>query len=209
MNLTIYDKMTEQLTVLLSSMNAASNEEPTPIPFKLVIPVEVQDYLSTRRAALSDASCRAEDTLSTHLTWVEYHQTMAKTTPLVDMVAWEIAYQELASSYSTTVEAIACIKMSMSPDPANPFITIKGLKPMLVDEKTTPEYVALANVYAEENDWDLTELKPPILSLSLEDMSSFDDMVKHVFEGMGIDSSPPPFIEVLLNTQAGDDVTLA
>jgi hypothetical protein len=83
------------------------------------------------------------------------------------------------------------------------------LKPMLVDDKTTPEYVALANRLAEALEWDLTELKPPLVALSLEDMSSFDDMVKHVFEGMGIDSTPPTFLEVVLDTQAGDDVTLA
>ncbi len=202
MSLTIYDDMQAHLNSVLQSMNQVK-------PFHILIPAEVQDYLSTRRGALSDASCRAEDTLSTHLTWVEYHQSMMKSTPLVDMVAWELAYQELASAYSTTVESIACLKMSMSPDPANPYITVKGLKPMLVDDKTTPEFVALANAHAEDYDWDLTELKPPILSLSLEDMSTFDDMVKHVFEGMGIDSDPPPFIEVVLNTQAGDDVTLA
>lgn len=207
--MTIYDKMTEELTLLLSNMNTVSNEAPLPPPFRIVIPDEVQNYLSTRRAALSDASCRAEDTLSTHLTWVEYHRSMIKSTPLVDMIAWELAYQELAGSHDTTVEAIACLKMSMSPDPANPYITVKGLKPMLVDDKTTPEFVALANAHAEENDWDLTELKPPVIALSLEDMATFDDMVKHVFEGMGIDSDPPPFIEVVLNTQAGDDVTLA
>ena len=200
--MTIYDDMQAHLNSVLQSMNQVK-------PFHILIPAEVQDYLSTRRGALSDASCRAEDTLSTHLTWVEYHQSMMKSTPLVDMVAWELAYQELASAYSTTVESIACLKMSMSPDPANPYITVKGLKPMLVDDKTTPEFVALANAHAEDYDWDLTELKPPILSLSLEDMSTFDDMVKHVFEGMGIDSDPPPFIEVVLNTQAGDDVTLA
>jgi len=196
--LTIYESMNEHLSMLLNSMNTV-----------IVIPTEVQDYLSIRRAALSDASCRAEDTLSAHLTWVEYHRSMMKSTPVVDMIAWELAYQNLASVFSTTVETIACLKMSMSPDPANPYITIKGLKPMLVDNKTTPEFVALANAHAEELEWDLTELKPPVFALSLEDMSTFDDMVKHVFEGMGIDSDPPPFIEVVLNTQAGDDVTLA
>ncbi len=207
--MTIYDNMTEHLSALLHSMNIVSNEPPAPPPFNILIPIEVQDYLSIRRAALSDASCRAEDTLSTHLTWAEYHRSMMKSTPVVDMVAWELAYQNLASSHDTTVETIACLKMSMSPDPANPYITIKGLKPMLVNNKTTPEFVALANAHAEELEWDLTELKPPVIALSLEDMSTFDDMVKHVFEGMGIDSDPPPFIEVVLNTQAGDDVTLA
>ncbi len=200
--MTIYDGMQAHLNSVLQSMNQVK-------PFHILIPAEVQDYLSIRRAALSDASCRAEDTLSTHLTWVEYHQSMAKSTPIIDMIAWELAYQELASAYSTTVESIACLKLSLSPDPANPYITVKGLKPMLVDDKTTPEYVALANAHAEDYDWDLTELKPPMLALSLEDMTTFDDMVKHVFKGMGIDSSPPPFMEIVLNTQAGDDVTLA
>ena len=204
--MTIYDKMTKHLKAVLLLMTNSYDENKST---HILIPSKVQDYLSTRRAALSDASCRAEDTLSTHLTWVEYHRSMLKSTPLVDMVAWELAYQELATAYSVTVEAIACFKMSMSPDPANPYITIKGFKPMVVDEKTTPEYVALANAVGDDYDWDLTELKPPVIALSLEDMSTFDDMVKHVFEGMGIDSDPPPFLEVVLNTQAGDDVTLA
>lgn len=204
--MTIYDKMTKHLTALRESMKNSYDENNST---HILIPSEVQDYLSTRRGALSDASCRAEDTLSTHLTWVEYHQSMMKSTPLVDMIAWELAYQELASAYSTTVEAIACLKMSMSPDPANPYIIIKGLKPMVVDEKTTPEYVALANAVGDDYDWDLSQLKPPVLALSLEDMSTFDDMVSQVYEAMGVDMTPPPFIEVILNTQAGDDVTLA
>ena len=134
---------------------------------------------------------------------------MMKSTPLVDMIAWELAYQELATAFSASVEAIACLKMSMSPDPANPYITIKGFKPMVTDDKTTPEYVALANAVGDDYDWDLTELKPPLIALSLEDMSTFDDMVTQVYEAMGVDMTPPPFIEVILNTQAGDDVTLA
>jgi hypothetical protein len=177
--------------------------------FHIQIPLAANSYIAHRRNALSNASVRAQDTVSTHLTWMQYHQQMTEQTPIVDMVAWELAYKELATTYSTTVEAIACLKMSMSPDPAKPYITVKGLKPMLVDDKTTPEYVALANRLAEALEWDLTELKPPLVALSLEDMSSFDDMVKHVFEGMGIDSTPPTFLEVVLDTQAGDDVTLA
>jgi hypothetical protein len=137
---------------------------------------------------------------------------MVKETPIVDMVAWELAYKELATTYSTTVEALNCLDMVMSSDPANPLIKVKGVKPALFEDKTTPEYVALANSLAEELEWDLTELRPPALALSIEDMNSFDDMVKHVFKGMGIDSSviqSPSFLEVILDTQAGDDVTLA
>ena len=90
-----------------------------------------------------------------------------------------------------------------------PYIKVKGLKPALVEDKTTPEYVALANRLAEELEWDLTELRPPLVALNLNDMSTFDDMVKHVFKGMGIDEEPPTFLDVVLDTQAGDDVTLA
>jgi hypothetical protein len=200
--LTIYDSMHDHLNGLLQSLLQVKD-------FHIQIPLAANSYIAHRRNALSNASVRAQDTVSTHLTWMQYHQQMTEQTPIVDMVAWELAYKELATTYSTTVEAIACLKMSMSPDPAKPYITVKGLKPMLVDDKTTPEYVALANRLAEALEWDLTELKPPLVALSLEDMSSFDDMVKHVFEGMGIDSTPPTFLEVVLDTQAGDDVTLA
>jgi len=207
--LTIYDNMTEHLTLLLSNMNTVSNVEPAPPPFTILIPTEVQDYLSTRRNALSDASVRAQDTVSTHLTWSQYHHQMSEQTPIIDMVAWELAYKELATTYSTTVEALNCIDMAMSSDPAKPYIKVKGLKPALVEDKTTPEYIALANRLAEELEWDLTELRPPLVALNLNDMSTFDDMVKHVFKDMGIDSTPPTFLEVVLDTQAGDDVTLA
>jgi len=181
-------------------------------PQVMKIPLAANSYIAHRRNALSDASVRAQDTVSTHLTWMQYHQDMVKETPIVDMVAWELAYKELATTYSTTVEALNCLDMVMSSDPANPLIKVKGVKPALFEDKTTPEYVALANSLAEELEWDLTELRPPALALSIEDMNSFDDMVKHVFKGMGIDSSviqSPSFLEVILDTQAGDDVTLA
>lgn len=207
MNLTIYDAMQAHLQKLYESFEKVVFGEH--ISSRLHIPLAANSYIAHRRNALSNASVRAQDTASKHLTWVQHHQQLAEQTPIIDMVAWELAYKELATTYSTTVEAIACLKMSMSPDPAKPYITIKGLKPMLVDDKTTPEFVALANRLAEELEWDLTELKPPLVALSLEDMSSFDDMVKHVFEGMGIDSTPPTFLEVVLDTQAGEDVTLA
>jgi len=199
MNLSIYDSMQAHLNSI-------------GFPQVMKIPLAAKSYIAHRRNALSDASVRAQDTVSTHLTWMQYHQDMVKETPIVDMVAWELAYKELATTYSTTVEALNCLDMVMSSDPANPLIKVKGVKPALFEDKTTPEYVALANSLAEELEWDLTELRPPALALSIEDMNSFDDMVKHVFKGMGIDSSviqSPSFLEVILDTQAGDDVTLA
>lgn len=149
MNLTIYDSMHDHLNGLLQSLLQVKD-------FHIQIPLAANSYIAHRRNALSNASVRAQDTVSTHLTWMQYHQQMTEQTPIVDMVAWELAYKELATTYSTTVEAIACLKMSMSPDPAKPYITVKGLKPMLVDDKTTPEYVALANRLAEALEWDLT-----------------------------------------------------
>jgi len=207
MNLTIYSSMQAHLQELYESFDKVAFGEHT--SSRLHIPLAANSYIAHRRNALSDASVRAQDTVSIHLTWMQYHQQMADETPLIDMVAWELAYKELATTYSTTVEALNCIEMAMSSDPANPYIKVKGLKPALVEDKTTPEYVALANRLAEELEWDLTELRPPALALSPDDMTSFDDMVKHVFQGMGIDSTPPSFLEVVLETQAGDDVTLA
>ena len=207
MNLSIYDSMQAHLQGVYESFEKVVFGEHT--SSRIHIPLAANSYMAHRRNALSNASVRAQDTVSTHLTWMQYHQDMMNQTSIVDMVAWELAYKELATTFSTTVEALNCLDMAMSSDPANPYIKVKGLKPALDEDKTTPEYIALANRLAEQLEWDLTELRPPALALSLEDMTSFDDMIKHVFKDMGIDSTPPSFLEVVLETQAGDDVTLA
>lgn len=201
MNLTIYDGMHDHLKGLHESMEQVK-------PFGIQIPPMAREYITYRRAALSDASVRAQDTASKHITWLHYYQQMDQEA-VVDMVAWELTYKELATTYSTTVEALNCLEMSMSSDPATPYIKVKGLKPMTEDDKTTPEYVALATVLAEDNDWDMAELLPPILALSHEDMISFDEVVEHVFKDMGVSDTPPSFLEVILNSDTGVDVSLA
>lgn len=171
--------------------------------FHLPLPSRVNNYISLRRDALSTASCRAEDTLGTHLTWVHYHMDMMKQTELVDTVAWEMLYQKLAASYATSIEEINCLHMAISGDPAKPYVRVAGVKPMHMNEKTTPEFVAYANRYAESYDWDLAELYPPALALSFEEVSMFDDMVKQMFGG-----DTMSFFDVA-NQPSGDDVSLA
>ena len=50
------------------------------------LPEEVSFYLHTRRKALSSCSGRARYTASTHLTWITYHQNIAKNAALVPFV---------------------------------------------------------------------------------------------------------------------------
>ena len=174
------------------------------------LPEEVSFYLHTRRKALSSSSCRAQDTASTHLTWITYHQNIAQNAPLVDGIAWELCYQALAMKYGVSVDEINCIDMGISGDPAKNVIKIRGIKPMLTsDNKTTPEFVAYANAHAEEFGWDIAELHPPALALSLEDMNQFDDLIASVLSDMGVEGNTPTFLDVMMGGDIGEDVFLA
>ena len=205
--LKIYPQMNARVEKLIANMKLDSiesiNGETIGDSFHLPLPSRVNNYISLRRDALSTASCRAEDTLGTHLTWVHYHMDMMKQTELVDTVAWEMLYQKLAASYATSIEEINCLHMAISGDPAKPYVRVAGVKPMHMNEKTTPEFVAYANRYAESYDWDLAELYPPALALSFEEVSMFDDMVKQMFGG-----DTMSFFDVA-NQPSGDDVSLA
>ncbi len=205
--LKIYSQMKTRINKLLSYMKLDSieskNAQVIGDSYRLPLPSRVNNYISLRRDALSTASCRAEDTLGTHLTWVHYHMDMMKQTELVDTIAWEMLYQKLAATYSTSIEEINCLHMAISGDPAKPYVLISGLKPMHQNEKTSPEFVAYANRYAESYDWDLAELYPPALALSFDEVSMFDDMVKQMFGGDSVS-----FFDAV-NQPSGDDVSLA
>jgi len=205
--LKIYPQMNARVEKLIASMKLDSiesiNGQIIGDSFHLPLPTIVSNYISIRRDALSTASCRAEDTLGLHLTWVHYHMDMMKQTELVDTIAWEMLYNRLSTKYATSVEEINCLHMAISGDPAKPYVRVAGVKPMHIDEKTTPEFVAYANRYAEAYDWDLAELYPPALALSFEEVSMFDDMIKHVFGG-----DTMSFFDVA-NQPTGDDVSLA
>jgi len=205
--LKIYPQMNARIENLIAKMKLGSiesmNGQIIGDNFHLPLPSSVNHYITLRRDALSTASCRAEDTLGLHLTWVHYHMDMMKQTELVDVIAWEMLYQSLATQYATSVEEINCLNLSISGDPAKPYVRVSGVKPMHIDDKTTPEFVAYANRYAEAYDWDLAELYPPALALSFEEVSMFDDMIKHVFGG-----DTMSFFDVA-NQPTGDDVSLA
>ena len=159
----IYKDMCDYLTPYVNKLDGV------PIPFKTL------EYLNTRRDALSNAFCRAEDTAGQHLTWLQYHYLMSRESSLVDMVAWETLYKELGDDLDIPIEVFECLEISLSADPMKPIIKPLGLKAPLHDNKTTPTYVALALKFAEEKDWDITEMYPPILGLEMEDVNIIND----------------------------------
>ena len=91
--------------------------------------------------------------------------------------------------------------LQLSTDPPRPHVKVNGIKPMLDDGKTTPEFVALASEFAERMDWDIMELNPPALSISLEDISQ----VESLMQALGVEGDPLSFMQ----TDTGEDVTLA
>ena len=198
----IYDKMSEQLyslhKTISESTDIADGEPLVPLPPKVLA------YLETRRDALSNAGCRAQDSMGQHLTWAQYHRSMTERSPVVDSIAWELLYQEMADIYGESITALHCIRLGISDDPARPYVRIGILKHMTMDGKTTPEFVAYANEVSEDLDLDMTELLPPQLSLSLEDMSEANEMLSQLFGG-----EAPDILELMFSNKPGVDVTLA
>ena len=206
----IYANMKKRILSLIDTMVKNNSHFEGMMKGLHVLPEEVEGYLHARRKALSSSSCRAQDTASTHLTWITYHQNIAQNAPLVDGIAWELCYQALALKYGVSVDAINCIDMGISADPAKSVIKIRGLKPMLTsDNKTRPEFVAYANAHAEEFGWDIAELHPPALALSLEEMNQFDDLIASVLSDMGVEGNTPTFLDVMMGGDIGEDVFLA
>jgi len=165
---TIYDDMETFIT------------DQAPVGKVFQLPPEVVAYLDTRRWAHSHATVRAHDSANKHFTWTEYDVRMKMTTPLVDMVAWELFHK-----YSTEIGITLgnCLTLEMSPDPAHPCVFVKGYCDMSVEHpdggmRTTPEYVALAHEYAEDNDWDMTELYPAFLTITQEQLT--DDVAEYI-----------------------------
>ena len=72
----------------------------------LPIPPKTLEYIKIRRQALSDSSCRAQDTMSKHMSWIQYHQQMQDECPAVDMIAWEMAYKEISDATGYTIAYI-------------------------------------------------------------------------------------------------------
>tara|TARA_R100001443_G_scaffold25557_1_gene38432 strand:+ start:4598 stop:5182 length:585 start_codon:yes stop_codon:yes gene_type:complete len=187
----IYKDMCDYLAPYVDKLDGV------PIPFKTL------EYLNTRRDALSNAFCRAEDTAGQHLTWLQYHYLMSRESSLVDMVAWETLYKELGDDLDIPIEVFECLEISMSADPMKPIITPLGLKAPLHDNKTTPTYVALALKFAEEKDWDITEMYPPILGLEMEDVNIIND---YLYNMTGMEMN---VLNELMSSAKGLEVWLA
>jgi len=172
------------------------------------MPEALVNYLNTRRNVLSDAHCRAQDTIQQHLSWHVYLTGLVNDTPVVDGVAWEILYNYLNTTLSAPYEAIHCLEMRMSSDPAHPHIQILGFKEAQVitgdGTFTTPEYVALGHIVAEHMDGDITELHPSIISITSDDMQMLSNEMKKLFG----DGAPDAF-EMITSIPSGQDVFLA
>tara|TARA_Y100000004_G_scaffold152356_1_gene175483 strand:+ start:1713 stop:2294 length:582 start_codon:yes stop_codon:yes gene_type:complete len=165
-----------------------------------VIPDVVQEYINTRRDVVSNVHCRAQDTIQQHLSWHMYLTGVIHDTPIVDSVAWELLYDYLNEVLNIPYEAVHCLEMSMNSDPARPHVLIRGFKDVFVGDYTTPEYVALAHAL----DKDITELKPPALSITPEEMSHLDNALK---QALG-DNAPDTF-DIITSIPTGQDVFLA
>ena len=187
----IYKDMCDYLVPYVNKLDGV------PIPFKTL------EYLNTRRDALSNAFCRAEDTAGQHLTWLQYHYLMSRESSLVDMVAWETLYKELGDDLDIPIEVFECLEISLSADPMKPIIKPLGLKAPLHDNKTTPTYVALALKFAEEKDWDITELYPPVLGLEMEDVNIIND---YLYNMTGMEMN---VLNELMSSTKGLEVWLA
>ena len=61
--------------------------------------------------------------------------------------------------------------------------------------KTTPVY---ANAHAEEHEWDLSQLFPPALALSFDEMNPFDAIVKEMLTDLGVEGEVPSFLDVMM-----------
>jgi len=207
----IYTDMSVQLAEDMEAMaEHGLGYSPSIHGFLLPLPESVVTYLALRKKALSDSSCRAQDTASTHLTWLTYHQKLSTDCEAVDGIAWELVYQELASTHNLSVDALNCMEMGLSADPAKAYIHVTGVKPMLTGStKTTPDFVAYANSHAEDYEWDLTQLYPPALALSMNEVNQFDEFIKSTMDALGVEGEAPSFLDVMMDVGVGDDVSLA
>lgn len=167
------------------------------------MPDNLIQYLDVRRNSASNITCRAQDSMQHHLSWHMYLTEFITENPICDMVAWEILYEELHSSLEVPFEALHCLQMKMSSDPARPYVMCMGLKPHLHQDKTSPEYVALFHSVSEDLDLDITELKTPVLVLTPEDIENVNAQIKHHI-GIEMDA-----IELITSIPQGQDVFLA
>ena len=154
--------------------------EEYPVGRELPLHHKVREYLDLRRAALSSASVRAHDSAHKHLTWIAHANQLSG---VVDRIAWELFY---TYHYGHGAEALNALIMEMSDDPARPYVRVIGYADMEQDGKATPAAVAYAHWLHEhesEESWDLTELPPPQLTISHEDITENMAKAMNSFKG--------------------------
>lgn len=207
--MSIYDDMASYLDMLrFNIIQTEGKEKGVDKHNAFHMPEALVNYLNTRRNVLSDASCRAQDTIQQHLSWHMYLTGLINDTPVVDGVAWEILYNYLNTTLGAPYEAIHCLEMRMSADPAHPYIQIMGFKEARVETEegtyTTPEYVALGHIVAEYMDADITELHPSIISITSNDMQMLGNEMKKL-----LGDGAPDVFEMITSIPSGQDVFLA
>lgn len=141
------------------------------------MPEEVIEYLCLRRDLLSNLSCRAQDTIQQHMSWHYYYATYTEGSPIADMTVWEYLYQSINNETGIPISALHCLEMRINEDPAKPYVTITDTKPSIIDDRTTPEYTALFySLYDSHDDWDLSSLKKPLITISQEDNDEMKEL---------------------------------
>lgn len=170
------------------------------------LPDSVVRYMNVRRAALSNAFTRSLDTMHQHVSDSLYFQHLqASMGDPVDAVAWELFYSEVAAEMGVPIAAVQCVVWGLSNDPAYSNAPVKGLADAVTpDGKTTPPYVALACALAEDMDWDITEMYPPLAALHPDALA---DMSKQISQLVGMTVEDP--LTYLSEHSGVHDVTLA
>ena len=147
------------------------------------LPAKFVDYMDHRIKALGRVEARAHDSRNLHLSWEYYYFHLVRSASMMDDIGWEILYDNLSEETGFSIATLHALELQVVLDSAKQIIICSGYKPFILDDKTRPECIPIAY----ELDLDITELKPPCIT---HDLDSLDDTV-------------------VINTHAGDDVSLA
>jgi len=160
----------EEIMGILSSIESKIDGTPIPLKLKSIIEIKLD--------AIETSEKRVEDSIGTHLSWGFYHNKMFGNERIMNGPLWEVLYKELEIMYPQwSVSHFHALNITVDVDPMKMSIRTCGLKPMFVDGKTTPEYIALAH----EMGYNLHQLKQPLIAFSIEDLPEIDAMIKHIF----------------------------
>ena len=89
--------------------------------------------------------------------------------------------------------------LNVDTDPMKMCIKCKGIKTMKTDNKTTPEFVALAY----DMGLNVEELNPPIIGISFEDVPIINEMIEAIL------GPEHDIFSLMNNTYTGADVSLS